>query len=94
MAMAVLVGLYPTVMLRSLAQEPFARHLGQVVAMLVGNDLSVAILKWAVMPMLNIILAPWLKANSYNHLTLSVSGLVFILAILARMALIFKQAFS
>lgn len=94
MAMAVLVGLYPTVMLLSLVLEPLSHHLGQAVTMLIGNALSVAILQWAVMPMLNIILGPWFNANSYNQRSLSVSGFLIMVAILAGMALIFKQAFG
>jgi len=59
----VLVALYPVVMLLALIVSPRTAGLGMAFAMLVGNILSVAILEWAVMPLLNRALAPWLAAH-------------------------------
>ena len=60
-------------------------------AMLIGNALSVSILQWAVMPVLNSLLAPWLKANSEKQRAFSVGGLFLILVLLAGLALLFRQ---
>lgn len=91
MALAVLLGLYPTVMLLTLFPGPYTRPFGPAVAMLVGNALSVSILQWAVMPVLTKALAPWLKANSENRKTSSVAGFFLILFLLAVLALLFRQ---
>ena len=54
MALTVLLGLYPTVMLLSHLRR--AVHVGPIglgLSMLIGNALSVSILEWVVMPVLN-----------------------------------------
>jgi antibiotic biosynthesis monooxygenase (ABM) superfamily enzyme len=91
MALAVLLGLYPTVMLLTLFPGPYTEPLGLAFAMLIGNALSVAILQWAVMPVLNILLVPWLKANSHKQRAFSVGGFLLILVLLAGLALLFRQ---
>lgn len=48
-----------------------------------------SILQWAAMPVLNILLAPWLKANSDKQRAFSIGGLFVILVLLAGLALLF-----
>ena len=91
MALTVLLGLYPTVMLLTLFPGPYTEPLGLALAMLIGNALSVSILQWAVMPVLNILLAPWLKANSDKQRAFSIGGLFVILVLLVVLALLFRQ---
>ena len=91
MALTVLLGLYPTVMLLTLFPGPYTEPLGVAVAMLIGNALSVCILQWAVMPALNMALAPWLMANSEKQRAFSVGGLFLILVLLVGLALLFRQ---
>ena len=63
MALSVLLGLYPTVMLLTIFVAPYTNRLGLAVSMLIGNALSVSILQWLVMPMLTRALRPWLEAS-------------------------------
>jgi uncharacterized protein len=91
MALVVLLGLYPTVMLLTIFPGPYTQPLGLALAMLIGNALSVCILQWGVMPLLNILLAPWLKANSDRQRVFSVGGLLLILVLLAGLVLLFRQ---
>jgi len=91
MALTVLLGLYPTVMLLALFPGPYTEPLGVAVAMLIGNALSVCILQWAVMPALNMALAPWLMANSEKQRAFSVGGLFLILVLLVGLAFLFRQ---
>ncbi len=91
MALAVLFGLYPTVMVLTLFPGPYTQPLGLAFSMLIGNALSVSILQWAVMPVLNKLLGPWLKANSHTQWAFSIGGLILILVILAGLALLFRQ---
>jgi antibiotic biosynthesis monooxygenase (ABM) superfamily enzyme len=90
MALTVLLGLYPTVMLLTLFPGPFTRPLGIALAMLIGNALSVSILQWVVMPVLTVLLGPWLRANSDNQRALSWAGLFLVLALLAGLAALFR----
>ena len=91
MALTVLFGLYPTVMVLTVFPGPYTQPLGLAFAMLIGNALSVSLLQWVVMPVLNILLAPWLKANSEEHRALSIGGLFLILVLLGALALLFRQ---
>lgn len=91
MALVVLLALYPTVMLLTLFPGPYTEPLGLALAMLIGNALSVPILQWAVLPVLNILLAPWLKANSNKQRAFSVGGTLLILVLLVGLALLFRQ---
>ena len=91
MALTVLLGLYPTVMLLTLFPGPYTQPLGLAFAMLIGNALSVSLLQWAVMPVLNVLIAPWLKANSDKQKALSFGGLLVIFVLLAGLALLFSQ---
>jgi len=91
MALAVLLGLYPTVMVLTLFPGPYTHPLGLAVSMLVGNALSVSILQWAVMPVLNIVLGTWLKANSEQQRTYSLAGLLVIIVLLLVLAFLFRR---
>jgi antibiotic biosynthesis monooxygenase (ABM) superfamily enzyme len=91
MALTVLLGLYPTVMLLTLFPGPYTEPLGLAFAMLIGNALSVSILQWAVMPVLNILLASWLKANSDKQRAFSIGMLFVILILLVVLAFLFRQ---
>jgi antibiotic biosynthesis monooxygenase (ABM) superfamily enzyme len=91
MAMTVLLGLYPTVMALTLFPGPYTAPLGLAWAMLIGNALSVSILQWLVMPVLNSLLAPWLKADSAQQRAFSVGGVFLILVLLAGFAFMFHQ---
>ncbi len=91
MALAVLVELYPTVMLLTLFVAPhLTSWFGLAVAMLIGNALSVAILEWFLGPALNRVLAPWLRANDEKGRTLSMIGLLVILGVLGVLTLVFR----
>jgi antibiotic biosynthesis monooxygenase (ABM) superfamily enzyme len=85
----VLVALYPTVMLLALIVSPRTASLGLAFAMLVGNVLSVAILEWGVMPLLNRALAPWLAAHGRDGRLVSVGGAILIIAAVLAMAVMF-----
>jgi uncharacterized protein len=91
MALTVLLGLYPTVMLLTLFPGPYTEPLGLAFAMLIGNFLSVCILQWAVMPTLIALIAPWLKADPDTQKALSISGVIGILTVIGGMALLFHQ---
>ncbi len=90
MAMTVLLGLYPTVMLLALV---FGRHLsplGMAVSMLISNMLSVSICQWVAMPLLTNVLGPWLHANAPEKRVLSYGGLGLILLVLGGLAVLFR----
>ena len=87
----VLLGLYPVVMLLTLVVSPRTVDLGTAFAMLLGNVLSVAILQWAVMPLLNRALAPWLQAHGRDGRLVSVVGAAGIVAAVLGMAVLFRM---
>jgi antibiotic biosynthesis monooxygenase (ABM) superfamily enzyme len=89
MALTVLFGLYPTVMLLHIFADPHFSGLGFAASMLIGNALSVSILQWLVMPALTKILAPWLAANESRQKALSIGGLVVLVVLLAGLAVLF-----
>ena len=90
MALVVVLGLYPTVMLLTLFPGPYLRPLGLAVSMLIGNALSVSILQWVVMPALNILSAPWLAAQGESKRTLNRAGVAVIVGILIGLAAFFR----
>jgi antibiotic biosynthesis monooxygenase (ABM) superfamily enzyme len=92
MALTVLFGLYPTVMLLSIFVVPFTSPLGLAFSMLIGNALSVSILQWVIMPRLTRLLAPWLEADPVRGKLLSAAGLVLLVVLLIAMAAMFKLA--
>jgi antibiotic biosynthesis monooxygenase (ABM) superfamily enzyme len=91
MALTVLVGLYPTVMLLSLFLSPYTQPFGPAVAILIGNVVSVAFLEWLGMPfILTPLLGRWLRANGKESRTLTLVGLILILGALALMTFLFR----
>jgi hypothetical protein len=91
MALTVLLGLYPTVMLLTIFVGPHTSPLGLALSMLIGNALSVSILQWGVMPILTRMLAPWLHADGSRKKVISTAGLCLILLLLAGLAGLFRQ---
>ena len=91
MVLTVLLGLYPTVMMLTLFVGPYTAPLGPAVSMLIGNALSVSILQWAVMPVLNPVLGPWLRARGDRGRLVSAVGLVLVSLLLAGMSALFRQ---
>jgi antibiotic biosynthesis monooxygenase (ABM) superfamily enzyme len=91
MALTVLLGLYPTVMLLTLALGPLLAPLGMAGSMLVGNVLSVSILQWGVMLPLQRILRPWLAVGADTGRSRPALWLVLILIVLAGQVILFRQ---
>ncbi len=91
MVLTVLLGLYPTVMLLNIFVGPHTQPLGLAVSMLIGNALSVSLLQWVVMPALNAVLRPWLKANERRTWALSAGGVGVLLVVLTVLAVAFRQ---
>lgn len=60
-AVAVLIALFPTTLTLSLLQRWFAADVPWVPALLVSNVVGIAILTWALMPLVTRILAGWLQ---------------------------------
>ena len=93
MVLTVVLALFPTVMLLSIFVGPVIEPLGFSVSMLIGNVLSVSILQWGVMPVLTRLLTPWLNADPRRHrTTVMLGGTVLILALLAMLTILFRQA--
>jgi antibiotic biosynthesis monooxygenase (ABM) superfamily enzyme len=91
MMLTVLLGLYPTVMLLNIFVGPHFRTLGLAASMLIGNALSVVILQWVVMPVLQAVLGPWLRADPAKGMGVTVGGCIFIALLLGGLALLFRQ---
>jgi antibiotic biosynthesis monooxygenase (ABM) superfamily enzyme len=89
-ALTVLLGLYPTVMLLGIFTGPYTSPLGLAVSMLIGNALSISLLQWAVMPVLNTVLGPWVQANADKDKVLSIGGLFLILLLLGILTILFR----
>jgi antibiotic biosynthesis monooxygenase (ABM) superfamily enzyme len=89
MALTVLLGLYPTVMLLTIFVGPYTSPLGLAVSMLIGNALSVSILQWGVMPALTALLGRWLNANESRKKVVTLGGLGVVLLLLAGMTVLF-----
>ncbi|MDP9268219.1 MAG: hypothetical protein M3P27_07810 [Acidobacteriota bacterium] len=90
MALTVLLGLYPTVMLLAIFVTPHISRFGMAVAMLIGNALSIAILQWVVVPPLSKALAPWFKAKGPHGTAISLGGAVLVVLLLVGLALLFR----
>lgn len=86
MALTVLVGLYPTVVLLMLTVGAVTSPLGVAVSLLIGNALSVALMQWVVMPALTRLLGPWLRSRAAGVAV--VAGLASLLVLAA---LLFRQ---
>jgi antibiotic biosynthesis monooxygenase (ABM) superfamily enzyme len=91
MALSVLLGLYPTVMLLTIFVGPHTSRFGLAVSLLIANAMSVSILQWIVMPVLTRVLKPWLNAPvTKSRFGITVAGLAAIAAALAGMAVLFR----
>jgi antibiotic biosynthesis monooxygenase (ABM) superfamily enzyme len=91
MALTVLLGLYPTVMLLTIFVGPYTSPLGLAVSMLIGNALSVSILQWGVMPALTALLGRWLNVSASREKAVTLAGLGVVLFLLAGMMVLFCQ---
>ena len=94
MALSVLLGLYPTVMLLTLFVGPYTNRFGLAASMLFGNALSVSILQWAVMPVLQVMLGPWLRVTGPQAGIVTIRGSVLILLVLVGLMLFFRAVAS
>ena len=63
---------------------------GLAVAVLINNVISVSFLEWLGSPALRPLLAPWLRANGKEGRTVTLVGLVVILAALGLMTFLFS----
>jgi uncharacterized protein len=90
-ALTVLLGLYPTVMLLSILIGPSLTPLGMAASMLVSNALSVSILQWVVMPLLQPLLRPWLVVGAGTRRAGSAAWLALILVVLAGQVALFQR---
>jgi antibiotic biosynthesis monooxygenase (ABM) superfamily enzyme len=94
MVLSVLLSLYPMVMLLTIFVGPYTKRLGLVTDMLISNALSVSLLQWAVMPVLQIVLDPWLRASGLRRKAITIWGLVLILLTLAGLMLFFHAVMA
>ncbi len=91
MFLAVLLGLYPTVMLLTVFIAPYTHSVGLAWGMLISNTLSVAILQWVVMPALDKLLAQWLNPTHLKRGLISAVGVLIILMVLSMLAFLFRK---
>lgn len=91
LALAVLLALYPAVMLFTLYLSPHTAFLGFAGAMLVSNAASSCFLEWVGVPILNRVLARWLTANGKEGRVVTIVGLILIIGALTLMVLLFQQ---
>ncbi len=89
-AMTVLLGLYPTVMLLSIFIGPIVNPLGMALALLISNIFSVSLTQWVVIPPLMHVLGPWLRANGSDDAVRSFGGLALIGLLLGGLAAAFR----
>lgn len=82
-ALAVLMALYPTVMILAFLTKPLLQSLSLPVQMLIGNLLSVAALTWLVMPFVTRVLGFWLaaRADDWKRQTLGIGAIAVSLAV-------------
>lgn len=90
MAVMVLLGLYPTVMVLTLFPGPLLSPLGLAVSVLLGNIMSVCLLQWGVMPLLNAGFGWWLTASGPARRGRSLAGLAAIAALVAGLVFFFR----
>lgn len=91
MALTVLFGLYPTVMLLTIFVTPYVSPLGMAFSMLLGNALSVSLLQWMIMPTLTWLLTSWLEADAQRSKLITYAGLFGLVSLLLVMGLLFRQ---
>jgi antibiotic biosynthesis monooxygenase (ABM) superfamily enzyme len=89
-ALSVLVGLYPTVVLLTLAISELWKKAELWESLLIGNILSVALLTWVVMPVVTRALRFWLEPEGgHADVRLNASGTVACVAFLTFAAFVF-----
>jgi len=91
MALTVVLGLYPTVMMLNIFLGHTLSPLGMAASMLVGNLLSVSILQWVVMPPLQRALRPWFQADGRKKAATLGGGAVLIAALLLGMVVLLRR---
>lgn len=91
MAVMVLFGLYPTVMLIQILVLPHVLALGRAGSVLVDNTVSVCLLQWLVMPPLQRLAHPWLFPKANQGPAFSAGGFFLILLLLAVLVFLFRQ---
>lgn len=91
-AMTVLVALYPTVMLVSMALDPWLNKLGwrMPARILTGNVVGTILLSWLIMPPLNVVLKPWLFPTRRSA-ALDLGVLALLVALCALALLLFNS---
>jgi antibiotic biosynthesis monooxygenase (ABM) superfamily enzyme len=89
MALTVLFGLYPTVMLLTIFLAPHTQRFGLAVAVLIGNAASVCFLEWLGMPLVNGLLGPWLRAGRQEGKEVNLVGTIAIVAAIGLMTFLF-----
>jgi uncharacterized protein len=94
-ALAVLVALYPTVMLLNIPLNPLIRPFTFAVQMLIGNVLSTVVLTWLAMPWVSRLLNFWLAspvggATPEGRWKLEVLGIAVVTVSLVVFVLIFR----
>src|SRR6266851_74092 len=82
-ALAVLVALYPTVMILGFLTNPLMQSLSLPVQMLIGNLLSIIVLTWVVMPFVTRVLGFWLaaRADDWKRQALGIGAIAATLAV-------------
>lgn len=88
-ALSVLVGLYPTVVILTLALDDLWPRAPLWLSLLVGNIASVTLLTWVVMPVVTRALAFWLEPDETPRPHSDLIGTVFSVGFLAVAAAVF-----
>jgi antibiotic biosynthesis monooxygenase (ABM) superfamily enzyme len=92
MFLTVLFALYPTVVLLTVFLVPHTQpKVGLALAVLINNIISVSLLEWLGMPVIRLLFAPWLGANSKADRARSLAGMVLIVAAIGVMVAVFRQ---
>lgn len=86
MALTVLLGLYPTVMILSLVLSRPLASLPYSLGLLVSNVVSVCLLQWIVMPLLTKAFSAWLRPRHSTGVAGTIGGAMTIVVLLACMA--------
>lgn len=94
MALTVLLGLYPTVTLLTMYLLPHTQRFGLAVAVLIGNAASVSFLEWFGMPVINRLLAPWLRAKGNEGRVRNLVGTILVIGAIALMTILFRLVTS
>lgn len=89
-AISVLLGLYPTVMILGIFLDPHTTRYGTAVSMFLGNISSVVILQWLAMPRITKLLQPWLQSNAKENPGIVYGGLAAIVAVFIGLVLMFR----